>query len=64
MTDSWDEVLENPSAPPETGHAVHPSHDAGTAGDGQRGRKTHMMLRRFCLTFCRAEPAVGRWGGT
>lgn len=28
VTNSWDEVQENPSAPPEAGCAVHPSHDA------------------------------------
>lgn len=28
VTNSWDEVQENPGAPPEAGCAVHPSHDA------------------------------------
>lgn len=28
MTDSWDEVQENPGVPPEAGRAAAPSHDA------------------------------------
>jgi len=28
MTNSWDEVQENPSAVPEAGRAAQPSHDA------------------------------------
>lgn len=58
MTKSWDEVQENPSALPEAGRALHPSHDAQEhLMHGQHGGKVpHMMLRRFCLAFCRAEP--------
>lgn len=63
MTNSWDEVLENPSAPPEAGHAVHPSHDAGMAGDGQWEKDSH-DAQEVLPDFLRAEPAAGKWGGT
>lgn len=65
MTKSWDEVQENPSALPEAGCALCPSHDAQEHlmhgwGWAAWWKAPHMMFRRFCLAFCRAEPTVGR----
>lgn len=61
MTNSWDEVLENPSAPPEAGHAVHPSHDAGMAGDGQWEKDSH-DAQEVLPDFLRGQACSGEVG--
>lgn len=65
MTKCWDEVQENPSALPEALRALHLSHDAQERlihgwEWAAWWKAPHMMLRKFCLAFCRVEPAVGR----